>query len=104
MKYKQQEKEKKQFGIQNKVISQEQRLFESIFTELTNKQSLKTMQKLEDLNKRDNYLYTSRKAFKDYVKITNSERHILDDEYISMQLMKQNKNTKCITIYKNEIR
>ena len=80
MKYKQQEKEKKQFGIQNKYISQEQRLFESIFTELTNKQSLKTMQKLEDLNKRENYMYTSRKAFKDYIKIINSERHILDDK------------------------
>ena len=80
MKYKQQEKEKKQFGIQNKIISQEQRLFESIFTELTNKQSLKTMQKLEDLNKRDNYLYTSKKAFKDFVKITNSERHILEEK------------------------
>ena len=79
MKYKQQEKEKKQFGIQDKVISQEQRLFESIFTELTNKQSLKTMQKLEDLNKRENYFYSSKKAFKDYVKITNSERHIIED-------------------------
>ena len=80
MKYKQQEKEKKQFGIQNKYISQEQRLLESIFTELTNKQSLKTMQKLEDLNKRENYLYTSKKHFKDYVKIINSERHILEDK------------------------
>ena len=80
MKFKQQEKEKKQFGLQNKYISQEQRLLESIFTELTNKQSLKTMQKLEDLNKRENYLYTSKKTFKDYVKITNSERHILEDK------------------------
>ena len=79
MKFKKQEKEKKQFGIQDKYISQEQRLFESIFTELTNKQSLKTMQKLEDLNKRENYMYTSRKALKDYVKIVNSERHILDE-------------------------
>ncbi len=80
MKYKQQERDKRQFGIQDKFISQEQRLLESIFTELTNKQSLKSMQKLEDLNKRENYLYTSRKAFKDYVKITNTERHIIDDE------------------------
>ena len=91
MKYKQQEKEKKQFGIQNKVISQEQRLFESIFTELTNKQSLKTMQKLEDLNKRENYLYTSKKAFKDFVKITNSERHILDEK-ANNQNQNQNQN------------
>ena len=80
MKFKQQEKEKKQFGLQNKYISQEQRLLESIFTELTNKQSLKSMQKLEDLNKRENYLYTSKKTFKDYIKITNSERHILEDK------------------------
>ena len=80
MKFKQQEKEKKQFGLQNKYISQEQRLLESIFTELTNKQSLKTMQKLEDLNKRENYLYTNKKTFKDYIKITNSERHILEDK------------------------
>ena len=73
MKYKQEEKEKKQFGFQNKVIRQEQRLFDSIFTELANKQSLKTMQKQEDLNKRENYFYSSKKAFKEYVKITNSE-------------------------------
>jgi hypothetical protein len=79
MKYKQQERDKKLFGIQDKVISQEQRLLESIFTELTNKQSLKTMQKLEDLNKRE-VLYTSKKAFKDYVKITNSERHIIEEK------------------------
>ena len=79
MKYKQQERDKKLFGIQDKVISQEQRLLESIFTELTNKQSLKSMQKLEDLNKRE-ILYTSKKAFKDYVKITNSERHIIEEK------------------------
>ena len=78
-KYKQQEKDKKQFGIQNKVISQEQRLLESIFTELTNKQSLKSMQKLEDLNKRE-YTYSSRKILKDSIKIINSERHILEEE------------------------
>ena len=78
-KYKQQEKDKKQFGIQNKVISQEQRLLESIFTELTNKQSLKTMQKLEDLNKRE-YTTTSRKVLKDSIRIINSQRHIIEEE------------------------
>ena len=78
-KFKQQERDKKQFGIQNKVISQEQRLLESIFTELTNKQSLKSMQKLEDLNKRE-YTTTYRKILKDSVKIINSERHILEAE------------------------
>ena len=78
-KYKQQERDKKQFGIQNKVISQEQRLLESIFTELTNKQSLKTMQKLEDLNKRE-YTTTSRKILKDSIRIINSQRHILEAE------------------------
>jgi hypothetical protein len=78
-KYKQQEKDKKQFGIQNKVISQEQRLLESIFTELTNKQSLKTMQKLEDLNKRE-YTSTTRKILKDSIRIINSERHIIEEE------------------------
>ena len=78
-KYKQQERDKKQFGIQNKFISQEQRLLESIFTELTNKQSLKSMQKLEDLNKRE-YITTSRKILKDSIRIINSERHILEEE------------------------
>ena len=78
-KYKQQERDKKQFGIQNKVISQEQRLLESIFTELTNKQSLKTMQKLEDLNKRE-YTSTTRKILKDSIRIINSERHIIEEE------------------------
>ena len=77
-KYKQQERDKKQFGIQNKVISQEQRLLESIFTELTNKQSLKTMQKLEDLNKRE-YTSTSKKVLKDSIKIINSQRHIIEE-------------------------
>ena len=95
MKYKQQEREKKQFGIQDKVISQEQRLFESIFTELTNKQSLKSMQKLEDLNKRET-LYTSRKAFRDYIKITSSERHIIDE-----QAKKQNNIEKMENINNN---
>ncbi len=94
MKYKQQERDKKQFGIQNKFISQEQRLLESIFTELTNKQSLKTMQKLEDLNKRENYLYTSRKAFKDFVKITNSERHIIEDRINNKNILETKKDNK----------
>ena len=87
-KYKQQERDKKQFGIQNKVISQEQRLLESIFTELTNKQSLKTMQKLEDLNKRE-YTTTSKKILKDSIKIINSQRHIIEAEK-----EKQNNNTE----------
>ena len=78
-KYKQKEKDKKQFGLQNKVISQEQRLLESIFTELTNKQSLKTMQKLEDLNKKE-YTSTSRKILKDTIRIINSQRHIIEAE------------------------
>ena len=78
-KFKKQEKEKKQFGIQEKFISQEQRLLESIFTELTNKQSLKTMQKLEDLNKREN-LYVSRKTLGDIVKINITERHLINDK------------------------
>ena len=78
-KYKQKEKDKKQFGLQNKVISQEQRLLESIFTELTNKQSLKTMQKSEDLNKKE-YTSTSRKILKDTIRIINSQRHIIEAE------------------------
>ena len=89
-KYKQQERDKKQFGIQNKVISQEQRLLESIFTELTNKQSLKSMQKLEDLNKRE-YTTTSRKILKDSIRIINSQRHILEAE---KEKEKEKSNTK----------
>ena len=95
MKYKQQERDKKLFGIQDKVISQEQRLLESIFTELTNKQSLKTMQKLEDLNKRE-ILYTSKKAFKDYVKITNSERHIIEEKVNEQKINNENKTNENI--------
>ena len=92
-KYKQQEKDKKQFGIQNKVISQEQRLLESIFTELTNKQSLKSMQKLEDLNKRE-YITTSRKILKDSIRIINSERHILEEEKEKLNNKNDNSNKK----------
>ena len=92
-KYKQQEKDKKQFGIQNKVISQEQRLLESIFTELTNKQSLKSMQKLEDLNKRE-YITTSRKILKDSIRIINSERHILEEEKEKLNNKNNNSNKK----------
>ena len=78
-KFKQQEREKKQFGIQEKIISQEQRLFESIFTEWSNKKSLLTMQKLEDLNKRETS-YSNKKYLTDYVKIINSEKHIIEKE------------------------
>ena len=92
-KYKQQERDKKQFGIQNKVISQEQRLLESIFTELTNKQSLKSMQKLEDLNKRE-YVTTSRKILKDSIRIINSERHILEEEKQKLNNKNNNSNKK----------
>ena len=74
-KIRQQEKEKK-FGFQDKIISQEQRLFESIFTEWANKHSLQAMQKLEDLNKRESTT-SNKKSFLDYVKISNSQKHIL---------------------------
>lgn len=74
-KIRQQEKEKK-FGFQDKIISQEQRLFESIFTEWANKHSLQAMQKLEDLNKRENTT-SNKKSFLDYVKISNSQKHII---------------------------
>ena len=90
-KFKQQERDKKQFGIQNKVISQEQRLLESIFTELTNKQSLKSMQKLEDLNKRE-YTTTYRKILKDSVKIINSQRHIIEAEKEKENNISKNSN------------
>ena len=76
-KYKQQEKEKKQFGFQDKIISQEQRLLESIFTEWENKNSLKAMQKLDEFNKRENTT-TNKKSFIDYVKTVNSEKHIIE--------------------------
>lgn len=76
-KYKQQEKEKKQFGFQDKIISQEQRLLESIFTEWENKNSLKAMQKLDEFNKRENTT-TNKKSFIDYVKTINSEKHIIE--------------------------
>lgn len=76
-KFKQQEKDKKQFGYQDKIISQEQRLLESIFTEWENKNSLKAMQKLDEFNRKENTT-TNKKTFIDYVKTINSEKHILD--------------------------
>ena len=79
-KFKEQEKEKKQFSFHDKIISQEQRLFESIFTEWSNKKSLLTMQKLEDLNKRENN-FSSKKNLTDFIKIINSEKHIIENDY-----------------------
>ena len=79
-KFKEQEKEKKQFSFHDKIISQEQRLFESIFTEWSNKKSLLTMQKLEDLNKRENN-FSSKKNLTDFIKIINSEKHIVENDY-----------------------
>lgn len=76
-KFKQQEKDKKQFGYQDKIISQEQRLLESIFTEWENKNSLKAMQKLDEFNRKENTT-TNKKTFIDYVKTINSEKHILE--------------------------
>ena len=100
-KIRQQEKEKK-FGFQDKIISQEQRLFESIFTEWANKHSLQAMQKLEDLNKRENTT-SNKKSFLDYVKISNSEKHIIakqneneNDEHIEHSNNSNSNNNKDI--------
>lgn len=67
-KFKQQEKDKKTFNFQDKIISQQERLLESIFTEWANKNSLKAMQRLDDLNKRE-ATTTNKKSFNNYIKI-----------------------------------
>ena len=99
-KFKQQEREKKQFGIQEKIISQEQRLFESIFTEWSNKKSLLTMQKLEDLNKRETS-YSNKKSLTDFVKIINSEKHIVEKQ---LEEKKNNNKENIDNIKENEDR